>query len=717
MNEIRLAGCTTTPLAGYLKALGVLRLLAFKHPDVRGYWRGERFVLRTSLDEHGVTDFFLNHYEPTPIVAPWNGGSGFYAKDNKAALHAIKDSTSPRFAAYRQSLSVADDALAPFGRDESPKGVQKSRLLSAVRGSLPEAALDWFDAAVLLAGGAPQYPSLLGTGGNDGRLDFTNNFMQRLGEALSMSDEPPTPAAREWLATALFAVAAPNLVKKAIGQFSPGQAGGPNAATGFEADGAINPWDFVLMIEGALMFAAAAVRRSADDPSGVLSYPFAVRAVAAGAGSVAEGDSGRDEIWLPLWQQPASFAEVRALMAEGRVALGRKPARDALDFVRAVHHLGGYRGIRSFHRYGFLKRNGDAHFATPLTRVHVSDEPAPSLLDELDSCEWLQRFREFARGNGVAKRFPMLRRQLEDQVFDLSSREPNPAEMQSLLKLLGEIQHALARSTKAREAVAPIPRLSARWVTAADDGTPEFRIAKALAGLRGVADVALPLRSQIFPVQRRFDQWMTPEAGEPVRIHRAGSGRLTDMLAAWLGRRLWLMDRLEMQDKPLSSPAGAMLDDVAAFLLEPRMDARIQALLPGLSLCEIPPDAELGAGEGRLPAGFGLMKLTLTPERELRSLGLLAQGERVPNAPGMLATLTAGNPDNRAVMLAWRRLRASGLTPRLGTSLPSLAGIDSARAAAALLIPLRWAATAALARALLEEPEAWPDADTSAPTH
>lgn len=706
MNRIVLAGCTATPLANYLKALGVLRLLASRHPDVRGAWRDEQFVLSAPLDEQGLVDFFLGRYEPTPIMAPWNGGSGFYAKDNKAAMQAIKGSSDPRLAAYRECLSAAEDALAGFSRDESPKGEEKSRLMSSVRSVLPDAALEWFDASVLLSGDAPQYPPLLGTGGNDGRLDFTNNFMQRLGEALSLHGEPPAQAAREWLHTALFAVAAPNLVRKAIGQLSPGHAGGPNAGTGFEADGAINPWDFVLMIEGALMFAAAAVRRNADDPVGVLSYPFTVRAVFAGAGSVGEGDAARGEIWMPLWHQPASCAEVRALMTEGRVALGKRPARDALDFVRALHHLGGYRGIRSFHRFGILKRNGDAHFATPLMRVDVADEPAPNLLDELDRHGWLERFRQFARGDNVAHRFLTLRRRLEDRLFELSGHDPNPAELQSLLVLLGEIQHAMARSTKAREALAPIPRLSERWLTDADDGTPAFRIAKALAGLRGAGDVALPLRAQIFPVQRRFDRWMTPEADEPARIYVGGNGRLTELLAAWLGRRLWLMDKLSIPDKPLSSPAGATLEDVAAFLVNPRMDARILALLPGLSLCEIPDDTERGAGEGRLPAAFGLMKLALTPDRDLRSLGHLAEGEHLPIPAGLPAVLLAGNPGNRAVTLTWRRLRAGGLTPRIGGALPTLGGIDSTRVAAALLIPLRWAATAALARSLLEEPEA-----------
>lgn len=735
MNEIALAGCTATPLASYLKSLGVLRLLASRHPDIRGCWHGDRFVLHTQLDERGVTDFFLNGYEPTPIVAPWNAGSGFYYQERKAndkdpatgkkrklgvfdqettatkVVETILASQNGRLGPYAAVLRLVREWVRQAGFVTAPKGRNKDEFILSLRAGLPETCLPSLDACLSItatpnAGLKSEWPPLLGTGGNDGNLDFTNNFMQRVVDVLGAESNSLPARTDAWLQASLFDAKSPCLMKNNIGQFSPAQAGGVNASVGFDADAAINPWDFVLMIEGALLFAAAAVRRSADDPSGVLSYPFTVRPVAAGAGSVGEGDNSRGEIWLPLWQRPASYAEVRALMAEGRVALGKKPVRDALDFVRAVHQLGGYRGVRSFQRFGILKRNGDAHFATPLLRVDVSDAAASSVVDELDRYGWLERFRQFARGESTARRFLMLRRQLEDRLFDLSSHQPNPAELQSMLVLLGDIQRSLARSSKAREAVAPIPRLSDRWVSAADDGTPEFRIAKALAGLRGVGDVALPLRAQIFPVQRNSDRWMSPEADEKVRVHGGERGQLAVLLAAWLGRRLWLMDKLGMTDKPLSSPAGAMLDDVAAFLQDARMDERILALLSGLSLCEIPRDADRSPGEARLPAAFGLMKLALTPDRDLRSLGRLATDESLPVPAGMLARLLAGNHGNRAVIQATRRLRASGLSPRLDRILPALPGIDTARAAAALLIPMRWTATAAIARSLLDDADA-----------
>lgn len=705
MNEVVLNGCTPIPLASYLKALGVLRLLAGSHPETRGSWRNDHFVLRSPLGRANIERFFLAEYQPTPVMAPWNGGSGFYEKDNKTALTTILQLRDPRFAPLQRCLVIADSALADFDRAASPKGDAKTALLTKIRGRMPDGALDWFDASVLLSDGSAQYPPLLGTGGNDGRLDFTNNFMQRLLDVINPKQES---LSRYWLATALFAEPAPLNVKSAIGQFSPGQAGGPNSTTGFDAGASINPWDFVLMIEGALMFAAAAVRRNADDPAGLLSYPFTVRAVGAGSGSLAEGDtaSARGELWMPLWSQPAVYVEVRALLSEGRATLDGKPVRDALDFVRAAHRLGTYRGIREFQRFGLLERSGKAYLATPLSRVKVSTQPASNWISGLERHMWLDRFRRFGRGANTANRFLILRKRLEDNLFALSGRAPSKAEAQALLILLGEIQNALTTSPKAREEVSPIPRLSEQWVVAADDGSSTFRIAKALAGLRGVGDQSLPLRAQLFPVERKRERWMTPEAGEKQRIFTGQRGRLVDTVRTLLERRLWLAEKMEMHDKPLDSPAGATLEDIAAFLRDDRMDVRIAALLPGLALCAIPQDLDRAAGDGVVPATFAMLKLCLTPERTLRSLDLLATDQRLPTPPSLLALLAAGNHDNRALKTAWRRLHASGLAPRFAAdSLPARDSIDPLRACAALLIPLRFGAIADLARNVLKQSE------------
>jgi CRISPR-associated protein Csx17 len=737
MNKIVLNGCSPVPLAGYLKSLGILRLLSDHDPNLRGYWQGEHFALSTMLEQEQITTFFLESYEPTPIIAPWNGGSGFYFQERKSAekdpetgkkiklgifdqatsatkaVSSILDSSNSRFENLRAAINVAKKLIGRKKLITAPEaGPNKDSFIVELRGLLPDACIRVMDAGMAIVNMQWQASPLVGSGWNDGNLDFTNNFMQRLTETISLDGKDIPKGSEAWLQSALFGSAAPNQVNKAIGQFSPGQAGGPNGSTGFEANAAINPWDFILMIEGALLFAAATARRNASGP-GALSYPFTVRAVGAGAGSLGEGDLGdaRGELWMPLWDQPAALAEIRALMAEGRVSLGRKPARDALDFVRAVHQLGGYRGVRSFQRFGLLMRSGRAFLATPLARVEISGTPQTNLLDELDHNGWLDRFRGFSRTEHVPARFKTLRRRLEDRLFDLAGRQPTPADMQSLLALLGAIQNALASSSSARDKVRPVPRLSEQWVQKADDGLPAFRITAALAGLHGVADEPLPIRAQLFPLHRQYDRWITPETSGGRRILTGQKGSLGDTLHALLAHRLQLIERLQISDKPLAGSAGATMDDVATFLQSNAMDHRIADLLPGLSLCRIPRDTDHGGGDGVLPAAFSLMKLALTPDRTLRAVEikrrpLLASNEHVPVPTGMVAQLGAGNAD-RAAAIAWRRLRSSGLPPLFANpdALPGLPAAQTRRAAAALLIPLRFGATATLARTVLRDPE------------
>ena len=66
-----LKGCAPTPLANYLKALGILRLVGEQaDPQARGWWEGERFCLLTTLSKEELERFFLEDYAPTPLVAP-----------------------------------------------------------------------------------------------------------------------------------------------------------------------------------------------------------------------------------------------------------------------------------------------------------------------------------------------------------------------------------------------------------------------------------------------------------------------------------------------------------------------------------------------------------------------------------------------------------------------------------------------------------------------
>ena len=114
-----LKGCSPSPLANYLKALGVLRLVAEQaDPDVRGHWVGESFCLLTKLERGELERFFLVDYQPTPLVAPWNKGSGFYAKKDDN-LDPIEKSKARRFEPFQAGIKAARKLLNDISEADS----------------------------------------------------------------------------------------------------------------------------------------------------------------------------------------------------------------------------------------------------------------------------------------------------------------------------------------------------------------------------------------------------------------------------------------------------------------------------------------------------------------------------------------------------------------------------------------------------------------------
>ncbi|RMG10484.1 MAG: type I-U CRISPR-associated protein Csx17, partial [Deltaproteobacteria bacterium] len=259
--ELELAGCRSAPLARYLKALAVLRLVGQQSdPEARGAWRDDRFVLRSTLDREGLIAFFLDRYVPTPMLAPWHGGSGSYDGDPQHGIADIEASNLERFAPWRAvirkirafgemppTFRTVGDVLGPIREEARHRSASKARdelqalldeeeaarteaakvypvdetvvlaeiekrpekpvknwlkvlkklrtqcqklqrekggkeaVQRAVRGRVPDAALPWLDAAFVLGTDAlhgqrsarPEYNPLLGSGGNEGRLDYT----------------------------------------------------------------------------------------------------------------------------------------------------------------------------------------------------------------------------------------------------------------------------------------------------------------------------------------------------------------------------------------------------------------------------------------------------------------------------------------------------------------------------------------------------------------
>ncbi|HYM45931.1 MAG TPA: type I-U CRISPR-associated protein Csx17 [Solirubrobacteraceae bacterium] len=492
-HDARLPGCRSRPLVHYLKALGLFRIVSRQaDPTARARWAGGTLVLRSSLNEDTLATFLLERYAPTPVVSPWNGGSGFFPKDNKEGIDAIDGSAGARLAAFRSAIGTSRAVLAKLEITEKPTGddALKIRLVRHLRAQLDDDALEWLDASIVLLGPNRAFPPLLGSGGNDGRYDFANNYAQAVVTATALAGgEKAQELARRQLANALYREPVA-LKKMSAGHFL--RDSSPVNSPAGESDGLGNPWDLVLAVEGCCLLVAGAARRHQTGAAGALVAPFTARPTAAGYGSAVAGEKGRAELWLPLWSRWTSLPELTALVREGRAQVGRRQARSGLDFVRAVGELGVARGIDGFERFALLERAGQSTLAVPVGTIAVRERPHARALHTLD--RWLPRVQAYGHGDCPRAHARAVAR-LDRRLFAFADRE-SPETACGVLEALGELESLLAAShlgANVEREFAPLTGADLEpWLQASDDGSHEFAVAAALATLHDPSSSRLP---------------------------------------------------------------------------------------------------------------------------------------------------------------------------------------------------------------------------------
>ncbi len=527
MPEHRLTGLRPEPLASYLAGLGLVRVLAEQaDPDLTARWDDDTLVVQTTVDD--IAAWLTDHYAPTPVLSPWNEGSGFGVKDKKPreALDTLTRLSDPRLDPIKQALAAATIVGETFRSDG---GWSKERAIVEYRNTCPESALPWIDAAVVLTGDQVFYPPILGTGGNDGRLDFSTNFHQRLVELFDTA-----PAARDRSRAAAQDLVDGTQIAKlsdgAIGQFDPAGAGGPGSSPFGASAPLVNPWRFVMMVEGSLLFAAAAVRRN-QHSVGRAAMPFTVFGSAEGPGSGADGESSRGEIWAPLWSEPFTFEEIRQLFTDARASWRGRPVSRSVEFYAATRTLGVSRGIDGFSRYGLHQRNGLAFAAVPLERVAVTHHPEVELAARLE--EWVGWVRRGDTSNAVAREVRRF-----DAAHHTFVRDGGGEALLRLLATLTNLDQAVGRSGRLRGVVPvrrpPVAAEFLRWLPF--DG-PEVRLGAGIASCAvGHAPSSRAMRHLLLPIAPERDglAWRD-SALVPGFMLRPLRAVLTDVLV-WLAR-------------------------------------------------------------------------------------------------------------------------------------------------------------------------------------
>lgn len=516
MSEHVFPGLASEPLASYLAGLGLIRLLGEQaDPAATSEWTADGLAMTTTVAD--VAAWLADEYVPTPVLSPWNGGSGFGLKDiePKKRLSQLLENPSPRLAIFKDAVTLTHTFVqqarsAGWITDEG-KG-DKQRVVQEFRNRCPEPLLPWIDACVVLADERALFPPLLGTGGNDGRLDFSTNFHEQL---LAVLDTSAAGRARS-IASARDALAGSETERLAaapVGQFDPLGAGGQGSSPYGTAASLVNPWRYVLLVEGALLFASGASRRH-QHAAGRAAMPFTVSYSPDGSTSGAGGEESRGEVWAPIWTNPCTLGEIKQLFGEARAAWRGRPARRAVDFYAATRTLGVTRGVSEFVRYGLQQRNGLAFVAVPLDRVRVVDKPEVRLAAVIeDWASWIPR-GEASRTVGTALR------QYESAHLRYV-RDPDAIALRNLLAALTSLEMAVGRSGRMRDQI-PVRRPPAAreflGALTAEHVSPELRIAAGIASC-----IAGHSRS----AERTMRQLLLPiDPGDPAdRVHRSGRWR------------------------------------------------------------------------------------------------------------------------------------------------------------------------------------------------
>lgn len=528
----QLDGCAPAPLAHYLKALGILRLVAEQvDSDARGWWDGDRYRLATKLTREELTTFFLREYRPTPIFNPWGARSGFFSgaseKSARDSLRKLESSSSRRLDSFRTAIKMVRSVITSESAKDKPSDTEKKRWIFALRSNARGKSSLWLDTVISLIGAGDDLsiaqPPIFGTGGNEGSGGYPSAYMSAIVESLVEANWDHA------VLHALFGGTTPRCRwNQSMGQFAPGSAS--------------TPWDMLFAFEGACTLRSSIGVRTSTCSTRWMSSPFYVAPRSSGYASGSRLDEkflnkgreypGRGEQWLPLWTKPARYVEVQQIFLDGRAATRAGRATDGWTMARAVAGLGVSRGVRHFLRYGYQQRNNQAtHFAVPLGRFSVPDVElasfaGPSCLDDLDV--WLRALHREAHpaDDQKAKRIPdrltNTYGHLMDVLFSVLNGRTTAQHYQEVLLHLANLEAIMAHGTGF--GAQPVPRLRPEWVVACDDGAAEFRLALALAlqaqGFhRDTGKAVDPIRRHWLPLDRRHPwRFATTSTGGGTRL-------------------------------------------------------------------------------------------------------------------------------------------------------------------------------------------------------
>ena len=657
MSKHKLRGCKTTPSSSYLKALGLLRIISKKDPSITACWENNNLILDTEMSKEEIIEYLSTKYGPTPVISPWS-----YDKFQRTRTSLQDLIKSERFRSYNETLTRIDHIFEKFRvickLDEITKADvdhNKELLLKLCRNYLPNDVIPWLDAVYVTGVDKPHFAPILGSGANDGNFDISENFVKHIIKVLSMNKESVIES-KKWLESALFGNIV-NLEKMTTVGHNTDGTGGPNSGVvGFKGKSLSNPWDYILMIEGTILFAGNLSKHLSSNNTDKAVFPFTANTSNVGyaAASINDSDEGKDapsrgELWLPIWESPATYKEIKHIFNEGRIQLGKKPAKTGTEFARAIITLGVERGISKFQRYCILKRKGKAHLTIDAGMIHVADEPTARLLDELD--KWYNAIITKSKKHAPETLLRLIRDHDESIIKFCAYRKKQ--NLLQLLITLGKLERYISR----RADFEPLQKLSDQWLVECYDGSVEFRLAASIASIKNVNSVGGIRENLENIIQEKNGSWKHKK--DAVSSVWKENDNLLKNMSRILQRRS-LDGKIKSHDiPPIKGIIHAKINDIVKFLNGDLDIKKISDLILPLSVIDITSETEYPWKQDLkedtslpLPEAYMIIKLIYPSNKN----------EKIPYDLSVLNMLSSGRIDD-AYAKASYILHAHRLSP------------------------------------------------------
>jgi CRISPR-associated protein Csx17 len=595
--ELHLKGCRHDILGHYLKAIGLLRVLAkctdqvHRDPDAEGWWDIEQACFCLLSDKYPtmekLAEYFAKHYRPTPLAAGWNGDVGLDEKTAKAL--GIE---SERNLAISYSKRVVTGKL----EGKLPQGKLSTRqAFAAFRDTSEQFLADCIDAI-----SAPQYSY----GGNNplwlnkataGRAHVLRTHWENVSKLEKLRTQKDL-AAFVSLVTSSLKGQSP-ITKPQMGKGAPFFSDAIKSynvgSNWIEEKFPFNALDYVLAVEGAFAMRGTVARTLGANTRKFAAFPFVFDTGDDLVNKDGETKQTAAALWLPIWNRRTTFQELASFIGDAQARLPGKEVRFSAEFSRALYSQGVDAGFSGWQEFRFKQLITDVPWITTGHYVDTHRRKEATVLNKaltpLDESHFLDQFAW--RGGKADSRSPHRVGAAINATMETAALEPTPHHCLALLESIFSACRQMCVSESFRKKLSDgrasffqaLPM--EEWNTLLDplENQAEFRIARSLASITGLQrqgdgktqSAAQPMLGSLLPLKRGRSGWFLPGRGDRTQQDVWTSADLTYDLAAVLRRRY--VDSLKDEQPALRAVHGAKLDDVLTFLrggLDDRLIAR-----------------------------------------------------------------------------------------------------------------------------------------------